>query len=234
MVLPDFGFAPQRTNALPNPYANVPQTPLSRMRTEAARSGVLGPLAPSGAPGFNTPLNQLVRERRAREGSTGQQVVDTGAGEDTSTRQTTPYPTTLPPLSPEMLAAIEARRAASTRQLAEAEAQAASLRQRAELENVGRMLGIEEETGRERRSGLTELAARGVARSPLFANPFRRELARQQQQQIGESQQQLTRTLDQLQSVLQGARQQRERELAQIDFDVAQGRSNVGRLLGIN
>jgi hypothetical protein len=132
-----------------------------------------------------------------------------------------------------MLAAIEARRAASERQLSEAEAQADSLRQRAEFENLGRLLGFEEEAGRERRSGLAGLASRGLARSPLFANPFRRELARQQQQQIGESQQQLTRTLDQLNSVLEGARQQRERELAQIDFDEAQARSDVPRLLGL-
>ena len=152
---------------------------------------------------------------------------------NTVIRQVNPYPTALPPLSPEMLAAIEARRAASLRQLQEAEATADSLRQRAELENIGRLLGIDEETARERRTGMASLASRGVARSPMFANPFRRELARQQQQQIGESTQTLTGTLDQLQAALEAARQRRETELAQIEFDVAQGRSNVGRLLGI-
>ena len=222
MIIPGFGDV-STPAALRQTLENNPGT----AATARARDGVLGslanPLQGQGVAGLT----------RARAGSTGQQVTDTGGGGDTSTRQVTPYPTTLPPLSPEMLAAIEARRAASQRQLAEAEAQAASLRQRAELENVGRMLGIEEEAGRERRAGMAQLASRGVARSPLFANPFRRELARQQQQQIGESQQTLTRTLDQLQSVLQGARQQRERELAQIAFDTAQARSDVPRLLGL-
>jgi hypothetical protein len=132
-----------------------------------------------------------------------------------------------------MLEALEQRRALSLRRLQEAEATADSLRQRAELENVGRMLGIEETTASERRSGLADLAARGVARSPMFANPFRRELARQQQQQIGESQQQLTRTLDQLGEVLRGARSTREEELSQLAFDETRERSNIARLLGL-
>jgi hypothetical protein len=132
-----------------------------------------------------------------------------------------------------MLAALEARRAASLRQLQETEAQGASLRQRAELENVGRLLGIDDETGRQRRSGLADLASRSLARSPMFANPFRRELARQQQQQIGQSEQQLVRTLDQLGAALEAARQRRESELSQIAFDEAQARSDVNRLLGV-
>ena len=101
------------------------------------------------------------------------------------------------------------------------------------MANVGRLLGIEEETGRERREGMAELASRGVARSPLFANPFRRELARQQQEQIAESQQTLANTLDQLGVALNAARQRRESELAQIAFETAQARSNVNRLMGL-
>jgi len=132
-----------------------------------------------------------------------------------------------------MLQALEDRRALSLRRLQEAEARAASQRQSAELANVGRLLGIEEETGRERREGMSGLAARGVARSPLFANPFRRELARQQQQQIGESQQQLTSTLDQLGEALRAAQLRREEELSQLAFDETRERSNVNRLLGV-
>jgi predicted unusual protein kinase regulating ubiquinone biosynthesis (AarF/ABC1/UbiB family) len=132
-----------------------------------------------------------------------------------------------------MLAAIEARRAASLRKLTEAEARADSLRQQAQLANIGRILGIEEETGRERREGMAELAAKGVARSPLFANPFRRELAREQQEKVAESEQTLANTLDKLQATLEAARQQRQTELSQIEFDVGQNRSNVAALLGI-
>ena len=127
----------------------------------------------------NAPLREVVTPR---EGSTGQQVVDTGAGGSTAARQTPTYPTTLPPLSPEMLAAIEARRAASLRSLQEAEARAASLRQRAELENVGRMLGIEEEAATGAESGeefnpvehaLLRFRAKALQAGnlPLFADP---------------------------------------------------------------
>jgi hypothetical protein len=80
---------------------------------------------------------------------------------------------------------------------------------------------------------MQELAGRGVARSPMYANPFRREVARVQQEQIGLSQQQLAGTLDQLQAALQSARQRRESELAQIAFDEAMARSDVNRLLGV-
>jgi hypothetical protein len=132
-----------------------------------------------------------------------------------------------------MLESLEQRRALSLRRLQEAEATADSLRQREQLANVGRILGIQDEIASERRSGLADLAARGVARSPMFANPFRRELARQQQQQIGESQQQLTRTLDQLNEILRGARFTRQEELAQLAFEETRERSNIARLLGL-
>lgn len=227
MYIPGFGDV--SAPALQATLARSPGT----QATAQARSGVLGALAPSGAPGFNTPLNQLVRERRVRDGSTGQQVDDGGDGGDTSIRQVRPYPTVLPPLSPEMLAAIESRRALANRQLAEAEARADSLRSQAQLANVGRILGIEEETGRERREGMAELAAKGLARSPMFANPLRREVARQQQERIGESQQTLANTLDQLQATLEAARLRREEQLSQIAFEETQARSNVPRLMGL-
>jgi len=209
-----------------NPYAEASALPMSPQQALAQEG--LGPLA-GGQPGRRRPAPPLPPPPLP----TGPTVTDDGEGGDTSTRQVRPYPTVLPPLSPDMLAALEARRAASARQLTEAEARAASQRQRAELANVGRLLGIEEETARERREGMAELAARGVARSPLFANPFRRELARQQQEQIAESQQTLANTLDQLNVALNAARQRRESELAQIAFETAQARSNVNRLMGL-
>jgi hypothetical protein len=212
LILPDFTFG-TTTQALPNPYAAASALPMS----------------PQQALAVNPPKPAPVRPVPS-----GPTVVAPPPASTPISRTFNPYPTTLPPLSPEMLAAIQARRAASLRGLQEAEAQVASARQRAQLENIGRILGIEEETGRERRQGMSGLAARGVARSPMFANPFRRELARQQQEQIGQSQSQLTNTLDQLQAALQAARQRRESDLAQIEFDTAQGRSDVGRLLGIS
>ena len=188
----------------------------------AERTKMANPFAPRDAP-----------RDAPREGSTGSQVVDVPDDGNTLPRAVNPYATTLPPLSPKMLQALEDRRALSLSRLQEAEATAASQRQSAELANVGRLLGIEEETGLERRKGMSDLAARGVARSPLFANPFRRELARQQQQQIGESQQQLTSTLDKLGAALRAAQFLREEELSQLAFDEARERSNVNRLLGV-
>ena len=198
----------------------------------------IGPVGsgPSLLDGRTNPLTLPARTTTARTTPPplGPTAPPAGPGPgETVVRQSIPYPTSLPPLSAEMLAALEARRAASLRQLQETEAQGASLRQRAQLENVGRLLGIEDEAARERRSGLADLASRSLARSPMFANPFRRELARQQQQQIGQSEQELVRTLDQLGAALEAARQRRESELSQIAFDEAQARSDVNRLLGV-
>lgn len=163
----------------------------------------------------------------------GPQVVDVAPPVNTTVRAVNPYSTVLPPLSPQMLEAIEERRAQSLRRLQEEEARIDSFRQRAELENIGRLLDISEQTNIERREGLAGLASRGVARSPMFANPFRRELARQQQRQIGESQRQLVNTLDQLQAALQTARQRREEEMSQLAFDELRERSSIQRLLGL-
>lgn len=165
--------------------------------------------------------------------STGPQDDRDAEGESTSTR---PFSgsATLPPLTPDQFAALEQRRRASLRGLQEAEARAEDLRVRAELEEIGRRLGIQEDIAQQRREGMVDLAARGVARSPLFANPFRRELAREQQRQVAESQQTLANTLDQLNVALNAARQRREQELAQIAFDEAMARSSVQRLLGID
>lgn len=208
--------------------AAVPPTPF---RLESQASQGAGPGLPVGTFTDGRTVTQPPLPPSPRP--TGPAVIDIPDSGNTVSRAFNPYPTTLPPLSPEMLQALEDRRALSLRRLQEAEARAASQRQSAELANVGRMLGIEEETGRERREGLSGLAARGVARSPLFANPFRRELARQQQQQIGESQQQLTSTLDQLGEALRAAQFRREEELSQLAFDETRERSNVNRLLGV-
>lgn len=221
MYIPGFGDV-STPAALRETLARNPGT----AATERARSGRLGPLAREGFPGFKSALEGL--------GSTGPQVTDEGAGGSTGSRNDGgPYSTTLPPLTPEQLAAVEARRRAANRALAEAETMAEDRRMAAELENIGRLAGIQEQAGRQRRTGMQELAARGVARSPMFANPFRRELARATQEQIGLSQQTLAQTLDQLNVALNAARQRREQELAQIAFDTAMARSDVSRLLGV-
>jgi hypothetical protein len=148
-------------------------------------------------------------------------------------RPPTPYPTTLPPLSPEMLRALQARRAQSARVLAESEAMFENQRQRAELDNIGRLLDIEEDVSRQGRVGMNQLAGQGLARSPMYANPFRRELARTQQREQALAQSSLADTLEQLNNALTAARQRREYELSQIAFDEAAARSNIQRLMGL-
>lgn len=211
-----------------NPYEAASALPMSPQQALAQRG--LGPLA-GAQPGSRRPLPPPPPLEDL--GSTGPQDDRDSEQQSTATR---PFAgsATLPPLTPDQLAALEQRRRASLRGLQEAETMAEDLRVRAELEDIGRRLGIEEDVARQRREGMVGLAARGVARSPLFANPFRRELARVQQQQMAESQQTLANTLDQLQSALSAARQRREQELSQIAFDEAMARSNVQRLLGIN
>lgn len=221
MYIPGFGDV-STPSRLQETLARNPGT----AATERARSGRLGPLAREGFPGFRSSLEGL--------GSTGPGADNTVSGGDTVARTTpTPYPAVLPPLSPEMLKIVEDRRRAANRALAEAEARTESSRTAAELEAAGRLLGFEEAAARQRRAGMSELAARGVARSPMFANPLRREIARVQQQQIGESQRQLASTLDELQAALEAARQRREQQLSQIAFDEMAARSNVNRLLGV-
>jgi hypothetical protein len=207
----------------------------ARTRRQMPGEGTLtrapGALLPEGAPGYVPPPDDI--DILEDLGSTGPQDDRDTEADSTSTR---PFSgsATLPPLTPDQLAALEKRRRASLRGLREAEARAEDLRASAELEEIGRRLGIQEDIAQQRREGMVDLAVRGVARSPLFANPFRRELAREQQRQMAESQQTLANTLDQLNVALNAARQKREQELAQIAFDETVARSNVQRLLGIN
>jgi hypothetical protein len=238
----DFTKPPDPNKMAPAPVTSVAKATAKAAAPKGTGSAFLTPDqvfliggGPSLIDGTLNPANipAPVKSTGTTTKTTGAAVTDTGTGGSTATRPITPYPTTLPPLSPEMLAAIEARRRAANRGLLETEAQVESRRTQAELENIGRLLGIGEQAGRTRRSGMQELAGRGVARSPMYANPFRREVARVQQEQIGLSQQQLAGTLDQLQAALQSARQRRESELAQIAFDEAMARSDVNRLLGV-
>lgn len=143
------------------------------------------------------------------------------------------YPTVLPPLSPEAQRAFEERRRLATQ--AYQETTAANERQRvaAEAAAVQGRREVARQQGEESRAGMTQLAARGVARSPMFANPFQRGVARVAQQRVGELEMGLAGTLENLRTALQSANTARERELADIEADMLAMRSNVPALLGI-
>ena len=143
------------------------------------------------------------------------------------------YPTVLPPLSPEAQRAFAERRRLATRQWEEAQAQEARQRAAAEGAAVQGRRQIGREQAEQSRAGMQTLAGRGTARSPMFVNPFQREVARVAQQRVGELEMGLGQTLENLRTALQQADIDRERELNQIEFDIIAARSNVPYLLGV-
>lgn len=143
------------------------------------------------------------------------------------------YPSVLPPLSPEAQRAFAERRRAATRALEESRAQVERQRAQAEAAAVQGRREIGRQQAEQSRQGMAELAGRGVARSPMFVNPFQRGVARAAQQRVGELEMGLSQTLENLNTVLRRAEQDRARELAQIETDIMAARSSVPMLLGI-
>ena len=142
------------------------------------------------------------------------------------------YPAALPALTAEQQAALASRRRLASRAFEETEANVARERARAEADALRAQSDVERQQQLQSRAGMQTLAGRGVGRSPMFVNPFQRQLAEQSQRQIGELQSGLANTLAQLESALRQAEIARDRELAQIDFDAGSFRSDVARLLG--
>jgi hypothetical protein len=173
-------------------------------------------------------LNQLVRERREREAG------ETQTSTNGVTQQGTfRYDAVLPPLTPEQQEALVTRRRLATRAAEETQEVVGRERTRAEGDALRQQQDIARQQQLQSRAGMQTLAGRGVARSPMFVNPFQRQLAEQAQRQVGELQSGLAGTLAQLESALRQSENVRERELAQIDFDAATARSDIGRLLGV-
>lgn len=142
------------------------------------------------------------------------------------------YSPTLPALTPQQQRALMERRRLATRSFEETQEVVKRERIRAEAEALRQQGEVDRARELQSRAGMQTLAGRGVGRSPIFVNPFQRQLAEQSQRQVGELQSGLANTLAQLGSALQQAETGRERELAQIDFDAIDFRSDVGRLLG--
>jgi hypothetical protein len=125
------------------------------------------------------------------------------------------------------------RRRLATRSFEETQALVARERARSEGDVLRQQGELSRAQDLQSRQGMQTLAGRGVGRSPIFVNPFQRQLAEQTQRQVGELQSGLANTLAQLGSALQQAEINRDRELAQIDFDAVDFRSDVGGLLGV-
>jgi hypothetical protein len=221
LFIPGFGnvATPQSTAAA---LAANPGT----AATAKARSGVLGtlanPLQGRGVQGL--PRITTVTDTNRDLG--------TGAGSTGGVSQTFAYPTTLPALTPQQQEALLTRRRLATRGLEETQALVGRERQRAEADELRRRQDVFRQQEQQSREGMQTLAGRGVARSPMFTNPFQRQLAERSQREVAELQSGLGATLEALEGALRQAEIGRDRELAQIDFDAGSFRSDIDRLLG--
>jgi len=155
-----------------------------------------------------------------------------GSTNGVTQQSTFQYDAVLPPLTAEQQEALATRRRLATRGVEETQEVVARERARAEADAFRQEQDIARQQQLQSREGMQTLASRGVARSPMFANPFQRRLAEESQRQVGALQSGLAATLAQLQSALRQSEIARDRELAQIDFDATTARSNIGRLLG--
>lgn len=142
------------------------------------------------------------------------------------------YGSELPALTAEQQQLLAGRRRLATRQLNEVEDTTRRERARLEADAERRRGIIAEDQTFASREGMQTLAGRGVARAPMFVNPFQRRLATQAQRQIGELESGLAASLANLETALRQAEINREREINQIDFDRASYRSDVGAILG--
>lgn len=143
------------------------------------------------------------------------------------------YPIEAASISPELQRILETRRIQTDQSLEEAQLDRdlfyARAKQQADLQetNIKRFQQTQNlETQR-------RLAARGVARSPMFSNPAQREIFETANRASGEVRLNLAKTLSDLNTALRKAQSQSQRDLAEINFDEAAARSNVGRLLGV-
>ena len=142
------------------------------------------------------------------------------------------YPTEPLPLSPEvqrqlMQRRYEAdemvRRAAADRDFQGAQATTQAALQMTDIDRWRQQTDLENQR---------RLAARGVARSPMFANPAQRQVFETANRAATEVRFGLAGTLSELDRALREAESRRQRELSEISLDEGAGRSDVDRLLG--
>lgn len=140
------------------------------------------------------------------------------------------YSHNLPPLSPEMLAALMARRGAATSRFANVESEARRKQQMSEANAIFAKQESDRALSQQRREGMATLAGRGVARAPIFANPLRQQIAQEGARAYAKIEMDLATTIEELRSATERARVERDLEYAQIEFDTAMARSAAGRL----
>lgn len=144
------------------------------------------------------------------------------------------YPTTPLPLSPEVQRVLGQRRLAADETLARAQEDARLQEAQARVAAGLRLSDVDRQVQQAELATRSQLAARGVARSPMFSNPAQRQIFEQANRASGEVRFTLRNTLSQLEQALREAESARQRELLDIEMEAVTARSDVNRLLGVN
>jgi hypothetical protein len=142
------------------------------------------------------------------------------------------YPTTPLPLSPEVDRILRQRRFEADMDVARAEADLGLVGDRARTQAGLQLTDIERWQDRTMQDTQRRLAARGVARSPMFANPAQRQVFEESSRAAGEVRFSLANTLSELERALREAQTRRAAELGEIEQDRGVAESDVNRLLG--
>jgi hypothetical protein len=142
------------------------------------------------------------------------------------------YPTTAPPLSPEVDRALRQRRFEADMGVARAESDLGLFGDRARVQAGLQLTDIGRWQDRTMQDTQRRLAARGVARSPMFANPAQRQVFEESSRAAGEVRFGLANTLSELERALREAQTRRAAELGEIEQDRGVAESDVNRLLG--
>ena len=142
------------------------------------------------------------------------------------------YPTTPLPLSPEVERALMQRRYEADESVRRAMADRDFGEARATTSAALELTDIERWAEQSELANRSRLAARGLARSPLFANPAQRQVFEQANRAGSEVRFGLANTLSELDRALREAESARAAELANISLDEGAARSDVNRLLG--
>jgi hypothetical protein len=142
------------------------------------------------------------------------------------------YPTTPLPLSPEVERALMQRRYEADESVRRAMAGRDVGESRAATQAALQLTDIERWAEQTELENRRRLAARGVARSPMFANPAQRQVFEQANRAGSEVRFGLANTLSELDRALREAESARAAELANISLDEGAARSDVNRLLG--
>jgi hypothetical protein len=237
LFLPGVGniSTPQQAGQAISAYNQTPAGQQSLRNTQVARFGILGENAPTGAPGYGSDLNTVVRDMRDfinRNGSTDSSSTNTGIV--INFPEPAEYSRVAKPLSADMLQAFGQRRLTVDQAYQNALAQEESGigRFRASFEAAKQRLDNEYNSASNRMA--RQLAGRGLARSPMVRGRAEREMGQIVGDQLGEMKLSLASEIEALQQASEQARIQREMVMAQIEQDEALARSQSADYIRVN